>query len=116
MPVTSWTSVVAFLSAAGIPPLAGFWSKLLIVLALWKAGQAGFAVAAILASILTLAYFLMLQRKVFFGKLVERLRLRSRRPRSGSSLPALVLALVTVGVGLLFPLLWDTILRQVAGI
>ncbi len=115
MPVTSWTSVVAFLSAAGIPPLAGFWSKLLIVVALWKAGQAGFAVAAILASILTLAYFLMLQRKVFFGKLTERFG-SLKEASLWLVLPALVLALVSIGVGLLFPLLWDTILVQVAGI
>ncbi len=115
MPVTSWTSVVAFLSAAGIPPLAGFWSKLLIVVALWKAGQAGFAVAAILASILTLAYFLMLQRKVFFGKLAERFG-SIKEASLWLVLPALILALVSIGVGLLFPLLWDTILVQVAGI
>lgn len=115
MPVTSWTSVVAFLSAAGIPPLAGFWSKLLIVVALWEAGQAGFAVAAILASILTLAYFLMLQRKVFFGKLNERFG-SIKEASLWLVLPALILALVSIGVGLLFPLLWDSILVQVAGI
>jgi multicomponent Na+:H+ antiporter subunit D len=115
MPLSSWTSVVAFLSAAGIPPLAGFWSKLLIVVALWKAGQSGFAVAAILASILTLAYFLMLQRKVFFGKLSERFA-SVKEASLWLVLPALILALVSIGVGLFFPLLWDTILVQVAGI
>ena len=39
MPVTSTTSVIATLSAAGVPPLAGFWSKLIIILALWDAGH-----------------------------------------------------------------------------
>ena len=37
MPVTGGTSVVGFLSTAGIPPLSGFWSKLLIILALFQA-------------------------------------------------------------------------------
>jgi multicomponent Na+:H+ antiporter subunit D len=115
MPLTSWTSVIAFLSAAGIPPLAGFWSKLLIVLALWKSGHPIFAVAAILASILTLAYFLMLQRKVFFGKSLEKLG-SVKEASAWLVVPALVLALVSLAVGLLFPMLWNTILVQVPGI
>ncbi|MGA2642696.1 MAG: proton-conducting transporter membrane subunit, partial [Spirochaetia bacterium] len=48
MPVTGGTSAVATLSIAGLPPLAGFWSKLLIVIALWKGGQVVFAVIAVL--------------------------------------------------------------------
>ena len=55
MPVTGATSAVATLSIAGLPPLAGFWSKLLIVIALWNAGQRVFAVIAILTSLVTLA-------------------------------------------------------------
>lgn len=68
MPVTAFTSVLAFLSTAGIPPLAGFWSKFTVVLALWLAGMHGAAWLALLLSIFTGAYFLRLQRKVFFGK------------------------------------------------
>lgn len=66
MPVTGITSIITSLSVAGIPPLAGFWSKFLIVMALWIAGQYVFAILAILASLITLGYFLMFQRKVFF--------------------------------------------------
>ena len=36
MPITGTTSVIGLLSMAGIPPLSGFWSKLLICLALWR--------------------------------------------------------------------------------
>ena len=68
MPVTGWTSVVAFLSTSGIPPLSGFWSKLIIIVALWKAGLHGYAAAAIIGSLITLAYFLSMQRRVFFGR------------------------------------------------
>ncbi len=71
MPVTNATSLIAFLSTAGVPPLAGFWSKLIIVIALWQNGLYAYATIAVLASVLTLAYLLMMQRKVFFGKLAE---------------------------------------------
>jgi len=69
MPFTGITSVLASLSCAGVPPLSGFWSKLMIIAALWISGAHGYAIAAALASILTLAYFLILQRRVFFGRL-----------------------------------------------
>jgi len=113
MPVTSWTSVLAFLSAAGVPPLAGFWSKLLIVIAVWKAGQIPAAVVAVLASLLTLAYFLVLQRKAFFGKPVDRPILVKEAP-FWLTAPAVVLALITLGVGIFFPLLFDTIILPIS--
>ncbi len=71
MPLTAGTSVIGSLSAAGIPPLAGFWSKLIIILALWNIGYYTYAVIAVLGGVLTLAYFLALQRNIFFGKLTE---------------------------------------------
>jgi len=115
MPLTSWTSVVAFLSAAGLPPLAGFWSKLLIVMALWQAGMVPAAVVAVLASILTLAYFLVLQRRAFFGKSPERSIAVTEAPL-WLTLPALALALVSLGVGILFPLVIDSIILPIGRI
>jgi multicomponent Na+:H+ antiporter subunit D len=67
MPVTARTSLVASLSIAGIPPLNGFWSKLLIILAAVQAGHIGYAAWAVLGSVLTLASFLKVQRYGFFG-------------------------------------------------
>lgn len=69
MPVTSITSVFGTLSIAGVPPFNGFWSKLFIILGALAAGQVLIAVLGILISIFTLGYFLVLQRKVFFGRL-----------------------------------------------
>ncbi len=112
MPVTGVTSVLAMLSTAGIPPLSGFWSKLLIVLAVWKAGHEGFAAAAILASLLTLAYFLSMQRRVFFGKLTEACQ-GLKEAGAWGLLPALMLAAITVALGLAAPWLFDTFLMPV---
>ncbi len=72
MPFTSVTTLIGSLSIAGVPPLNGFWSKLIIVIALIQAGHPLLALVAILASVLTLWYYLVLQRKAFFGKLNER--------------------------------------------
>lgn len=115
MPVTSWTSVIAFLSAAAIPPLAGFWSKLLSIIALWQAGNLPVAIAAIFTGLLTMVYFLLFQRKVFFGKPRERDRPVTEAPLC-MTLPAIVLAGITLGVGILFPLTFDTIILPIAGI
>ncbi|OIN98453.1 NADH/ubiquinone/plastoquinone (complex I) [Candidatus Desantisbacteria bacterium CG_4_10_14_0_8_um_filter_48_22] len=73
MPVTGITSVVGTLSISGVPPFNGFWSKLLIIIACIQAGRFSYAVIAILVSVLTLAYFLKVQRLAFFGKIKETL-------------------------------------------
>lgn len=69
MPITATTSVFGTLSIAGIPPFNGFWSKLFIILGAVQAHRYGVATLAALFSIFTLGYFLVIQRKVFFGKL-----------------------------------------------
>jgi multicomponent Na+:H+ antiporter subunit D len=103
MPLTGLTSVIASLSCAGIPPLAGFWSKLIIIIALWLAGYRLYAVIAVLGSVLTLAYFLSLQRRAFFGKVNEELR-NIREAGFGLSFPAAILAIIILGAGLTLPL------------
>ena len=115
MPVTAATSVVGFLSASGIPPLAGFWSKLIIVIALWNAGWRAYAILAVLASVITLAYFLTMQRKVFFGKLKEGLE-DIKEVNFGFSLVSIMLALITIGVGLFFPVLFVSVFEPVKDI
>ena len=103
MPVTAFSSVCAFLSIAGVPPLAGFWSKLLILIALWSAGLKGIAAAALLLSILSGAYFLRVQKKAFFGKLKERWN-DVREITGGIKVAEILLTIGTIGVGLGFPL------------
>jgi multicomponent Na+:H+ antiporter subunit D len=109
MPVTAGTSAVASLSIAGLPPLAGFWSKLLIVIALWQVGQYAFAAIAILTSLVTLGYFLSLQRRVFFGTPGAEWA-SAREARGRLLVPALALSLITVAIGLAFPLVLSLLL------
>ncbi len=102
MPVTGLASAVAGLSMAGVPPFSGFWSKLLIVIALWASGNYTYAVIAILASILTLGYALSIQRRIFSGKVAVGLE-NTREVDFGLLLPQVILVAIIVGVGLIFP-------------
>jgi len=101
MPVTALTNLVGSLSIAGVPPLNGFWSKLLIIVALVQAGHPVFAVIAVLVSVLTLWYYLIMQRKAFFGKLNEKWAAVKEAP-FWMTAATVFLALLCVGIGILF--------------
>ena len=70
IPVTSGTSLIASLAISGIPPFNGFFSKLLIIIALVQSGQPYYAVIAIVGSLLTLAALMKVQRHGFHGDAV----------------------------------------------
>lgn len=67
MPVTGVTNLIASMSIAGIPPLNGFWSKLLIFIACIQAGYLGYAIIVAIVAILTLSSFLKVQKYAFTG-------------------------------------------------
>lgn len=93
LPVTAVTSMVGSMSIAGIPPFSGFWSKLIIVLACIESGFYGFAIAAVLISIVTLAYQLKVQRMAFFAALPDTLKELHREP------PMMALAMIILAIG-----------------
>jgi proton-translocating NADH-quinone oxidoreductase chain N len=115
MPITSTASILASLSASGIPPLAGFWSKLVIIIALWLSGFYTYAVIAVLASVLTLGYLLSMQRRVFFGQIKEGLE-NIKEANLCIMLPTIVLAAIVIGVGLFFPFMINTFILPVSNI
>jgi multicomponent Na+:H+ antiporter subunit D len=62
MPVTAHSSMVASLAISGIPPFNGFFSKLIIIIAVIQAGGPFYALAAVVGSLLTLAAFMKVQK------------------------------------------------------
>jgi len=68
MPITGATSFLASMSIAGIPPFSGFWSKLLIIIAAVQAGYLGYALWAVMVSVVTLALFVKVFKDVFLGE------------------------------------------------
>lgn len=116
MRLTGLTSLFGFFSAAGIPPFAGFWSKLVIIIALLASGKVFYAGAAIVASILTVAYFLYLERGLFFrgDDKVEPQALN--KVSFDLILPQILLALITIGMGLGFPFIFNTWILPLEGL
>ena len=80
--------------------LAGFWSKLLIIMALWNSGDCVCRHRPYRQHIHA-AYFLRLQRKVFFGKLLDKF---AQLTEIGGSVKwaQIMLTVVTIAAGL-FP-------------
>jgi multicomponent Na+:H+ antiporter subunit D len=115
MPYTTWSSLFASFSLAGIPPFNGFWSKFIIVIAAIQADKIGIAILAVIASILTLGYFLKIQREVFFSKLPQSLNNIKEVPFL-MVLSMVVLALICLGTGLGFSYIVNTIIQPAADV
>ena len=68
LPVTYWTFLVGSLAIAGIPPLAGFFSKDEILAATWGAGRPLLWVAGTVVSLCTAFYMFRLVMLTFHGR------------------------------------------------
>jgi multicomponent Na+:H+ antiporter subunit D len=100
MPVTGATSLIASMSIAGIPPFNGFWSKLIIIIACIQSGHPVYALAAVVASIMTLASFMKVQKYGFFGALKEQWKGIKEVPFT-MALSMVILSLLCIATGLL---------------
>jgi len=110
MPVTSATSLVASLSIAGIPPLCGFWSKLIIIIAAFEAGNIIGALVCIFVAMVTLASFLKVQKYAFIQKSQEIVS-GIREVPLFMLLAMLFLAVLCIGVGLFFMPFVESVIR-----
>jgi NADH-quinone oxidoreductase subunit L len=68
MPITYVTFIVGSLALAGVPPLAGFWSKDEIVAASFQTGNYFVFLAALLTAFLTAFYMARACSLTFFGR------------------------------------------------
>ena len=101
MPITSLGLVISLLALAGVPPLSGFWSKLILFGASIDAGTVVWwgpwlAVAGVLNSALSLAYYGWIIRKMYFEGEREK---RIKEPRSIIAVMIFsIIFMVTIGV------------------
>ncbi len=103
-PVASAGFLVGALTVTGVPPFAGFWSKLLIVSGAVGLGGVGIAVGALVVaeSLVAFAWFLWVGQRVFLGEPSARTLAMSRpSPLTDAVLVALMaLCLGITAVGL----------------
>lgn len=59
--------LVFLLSLAGIPFVVGFWAKLFVFLAAWRAGMTGLVMVGVVLAVLGLFYYLSVARSTFMS-------------------------------------------------
>ncbi|MGD1054764.1 MAG: NADH-quinone oxidoreductase subunit N [Nitrososphaerales archaeon] len=95
MPITAFTLAIAFLALAGVPPLSGFWSKLLLFLSVINGPFAWLAVAGILNSAFSLGYY---------GWVIKRLYIDEPESAEKVDEPTTFIIVFAVAVGLIIGL------------
>ena len=60
--------LVFLLSLAGIPFVVGFWAKLFVFLAAWRAGMTGLVMVGVVLAVLGLFYYLSVARSTFMSE------------------------------------------------
>jgi len=69
MPITALIAIIAALSLAGAPPLAGFWSEGLLIKGGFYSGKTIIALIASLTTVITAGYYLRFIWKIFLSPL-----------------------------------------------
>lgn len=100
MPATVWSHLLGALSLAGVPPFAGFFSKLFLIIGAISARMYWLAILAAVFSTVTLAYLVKVANQAFFAR-------RDREPTQAKEAPATMIAAmlfllvlaVLVGIG-----------------
>ena len=115
-PVTGYTSLVGASSICGIPPLGGFWSKLIIILACIQANRPILALVAVVVSIFTLGYYFKSLTPALFGQDSGANKTPIKLPVS-MILPMVVLAfLAAISALMLLPNMGNIIIKDAAAV
>lgn len=97
MPITNITFLIAALAIAGVPPLAGFWSKDEILVAAFENSQVLYGIGVFVAG-LTAFYIFRIYFGIFWGKETQYEHTPHESPVS-MSLPLIILATLSIGAG-----------------
>ncbi len=105
-PITSFFFALGALAIIGLPPFAGFWSKLYVLLSIADSGLIAAVVLVLIASVIEAVYYLRVVSRLYFNKeTVEEKEIR-RTPISGM-LAMGVLGFVIIVVGVYPDLVWN---------
>jgi len=102
MPVTAGCLRIAALSISGVPPFNGFWSKMIIIIAVVQAGHYWLGALTVLVSFMTLLSFIKVQRYILEGEPSDVVADAVEAPLS-MRLAMILLAVICVCAGVLLP-------------
>ncbi len=100
-PTRALALMVLLISLAGMPPFLGFWAKYAVIVAAVQAGMVWLAVAAVIASVIGLYYYLRIVYLMYFGQ-EQRAGLDAGMPVLHSALLLASAVIMVVGVVNLF--------------
>lgn len=105
-PAMAFALAVLMFSSAGIPPLAGFFSKFYILSAAISRGLLFWAIAAIIFSVISAFYYLRIVKIMYFDEVKEKIEFENY---SNSKLIIILIAIVNI----LFVFLLDILLSLI---
>ncbi len=105
-PLTSFFFALGALAIIGLPPFAGFWSKLYILISVADAGLMTAVVLVLIASVIEAVYYLRVVSRLYFNKEVAKETEVRRTPITGL-LAMGILALVIIVVGIYPDYIWN---------
>jgi len=115
MPVTGYTNLIGALSICGMPPLGGFWSKLIIILACVQAHHPVLAFIAVIVSILTLIYYFNALTPALFGQSAA--RYTTKKVSWAMAVPMICLAFIAaISFVILIPNVGNSLLKDAAAV
>jgi NADH-quinone oxidoreductase subunit N len=92
-PTMAFALAVLIFSSAGIPPLAGFFSKFYILSAVISSGLLFYAIAAIIFSVISAFYYLRIVKVIYFDEVKEKIEFENC---SNSKLIIILIAILNI--------------------
>lgn len=118
MPVSAVAFIIGFMNIAGIPPTMGFFSKLFVFMGALSRGlytssfEVAVALAALISTVLTIAYAFWTIRRIFYGPLPEHLQYVMEAPRM-MTVPLIILSILSVMAGILPSVILDPLFKTI---
>ncbi len=102
IPITHWTMLIGAIAIAGIPPLAGFWSKDEILGESFKNGFEWVWLIGVVVAVMTGLYMFRLMGKTFYGESHVDPHVEDKIHESGPAMtiPLIILAVPSLLIGL----------------
>lgn len=95
--VLGMTMGLALMSIAGVPPLAGFYNKYLVIMSAVSVGDLGIALTAVVLSVVSAFYYVRVLRFIFFSDNNEvTLQMRDVHPRVGIVIGFTLFLIITI--------------------